>query len=208
MKTELVFVIDRSGSMSGIRGDMEGGFNEYIENQKKLPGECNVTLCQFDDHFDTVYYGPIADMPRYRLEPRGSTALMDAMGRTMVAVGGRLAAMKEADRPEKVLIVVITDGHENSSREFGASKIREMVKHQTEKYSWDFVFLGANQDAVLSAAEYGIRGNTATYKSTSSGTRGMLRTLDRSTGLYRSSGTNRSAPIITQDDVDDEGEDE
>ena len=134
--TEMVFVLDRSGSMSGLAADTIGGFNELIEKQKKIEGDAYVT--------DKEYFA------------RGSTALLDAVGRTIDSVGARLAAAPEEERPEHVVFVITTDGKENSSREYTAKQVREMVEHQQQKYSWQFVFLGANMDAVSEARNLGI----------------------------------------------------
>ena len=134
-RTDITIILDRSGSMMATRDAAIEGFNALITDQKKLDGECRVSLCHFDDHFND------ADMPSYLLKPiaevplltpgtylpRGYTALHDAMGRTINEIGARLSALPEADRPENVIVVVVTDGQENASREFSAEKIRKMV---------------------------------------------------------------------------------
>ena len=158
--TEMVFVLDRSGSMSGLAADTIGGFNELIEKQKKIEGDAYVTTVLFDHEYevlhDHVALGEVAPLTDKEYFARGSTALLDAVGRTINAVGARLAATPEEERPAHVVFVITTDGMENASREYTAKQVREMVEHQQQKYSWQFVFLGANMDAVSEARNLGI----------------------------------------------------
>lgn len=158
--TEMVFVLDRSGSMSGLAADTIGGFNELIEKQKKIEGDAYVTTVLFDHEYevlhDHVALGEVAPLTDKEYFARGSTALLDAVGRTIDAVGARLAATAEEERPEHVVFVITTDGMENSSREYTAKRVRGMIEHQQQKYSWQFVFLGANMDAVSEARNLGI----------------------------------------------------
>lgn len=158
--TEMVFVLDRSGSMRSLTADTIGGFNELIEKQKKIEGDAYVTTVLFDheyemlhDHVSLKDVAPLTDREYFA---RGSTALLDAVGRTINAVGARLAATPEEERPAHVVFVITTDGMENASREYTAKQVREMVEHQQQKYSWQFVFLGANMDAVSEAGKLGI----------------------------------------------------
>lgn len=158
--TEMVFVLDRSGSMSGLAADTIGGFNELIEKQKKIEGCAYVTTALFDHEYEVLHdhvaleeVAPLTDKEYFA---RGSTALLDAVGRTIDAVGARLAATPEEERPAHVVFVITTDGKENSSREYTAQRVREMIEHQQQKYSWQFVFLGANMDAVSEARKLGI----------------------------------------------------
>ena len=192
MKTglaEIVVVLDRSGSMISIRKDMEGGFNTFIKEQQKLPGECNVTLTQFDDKYDIVYSGkPLKDVPDLELVPRGATALMDAIGRTINEVGARLKGTAEAARPERVLFVIITDGGENSSHEFTKPKINEMVTHQRTKYNWEFVYIGANQDSYGEAHGYGI-GIAQNFVADAAGTSQAMHQISVGTRAYRGGGS-------------------
>jgi hypothetical protein len=155
--TDITVVMDRSGSMQACRADTEGGFNSFVESQKKLPGSANLTLVQFDTEYDFVHRGvPIQNVPPFTLVPRGNTALLDAVGRAIVETGERLAALPEADRPGLVTFVIVTDGQENSSREFNLAQIREKITHQRDVYKWQFTFLGANSDAFADAGEMGI----------------------------------------------------
>jgi hypothetical protein len=156
--TDITVVVDRSGSMAACQSDAEGGLNTFITEQKKLPGDSLFTLVQFDTEYEFVHKGiPIRDVPAYRLVPRGSTALLDAVGRAIIETGERLRNMKERDRPGLVVFVILTDGQENSSREFQLAKIKEMVQHQQDVYKWQFTYLGANQDAFAEAGGMGIQ---------------------------------------------------
>lgn len=176
--TEMVFVLDRSGSMSGLAADTIGGFNELIEKQKKIEGDAYVTTVLFDHEYEVLHdhvaleeVAPLTDKEYFA---RGSTALLDAVGRTIDAVGARLAATAEEERPEHVVFVITTDGMENSSREYTAKRVRGMIEHQQQKYSWQFVFLGANMDAVSEARNLGISAKyAADFTPSHSGVRKM-----------------------------------
>ena len=155
--TDITLVVDRSGSMSSIRSDAEGGVNEFIKSQAKLPGEATLSLIQFDTEYQFVHRGvPIDKVRPYKLKPRGATALLDAVGRAINDAGARLARMNPDDRPGLVVFVIMTDGMENSSVEFTKSKIKDMIEHQESKYNWQFVFLGADQDVFAEAESIGI----------------------------------------------------
>ena len=155
--TDITMVIDRSGSMQSIRTDAEGGINSFIEQQKQEPGETLLTLVQFDTEYEFVHSGvPVKQIPAFTLVPRGSTALLDAVGRAINETGARLAAMAESQRPALVVFVIVTDGAENSSREFTRDQIRTMVEHQQSAYKWQFTFLAANQDAFAAGGSMGI----------------------------------------------------
>lgn len=154
--TDIIVVLDRSGSMISIKEDTEGGFATFIADQRALGGDARVTLVQFDDKYDVVYTARrIEDVPTLELHPRGSTALLDALGRTITAAGERLAAMAEDDRPGYVVVLTMTDGMENASREWTREKVFEAVKRQTDDYAWKFIFMGANQDAIAEGARMG-----------------------------------------------------
>mgnify|MGYP001823128215 CR=1 FL=1 len=154
--TDITLVVDRSGSMEAVREDAEGGINSFIKGQAGEPGEALLTLVQFDTEYEFVHRGiPIQEVPRYSLEPRGMTALLDAMGRAIEETGSRLAAMEESERPGLVIFVVMTDGHENSSRAFTKEQSRRMTEHQRTVYNWQFTYLGANQDSFAEAGSMG-----------------------------------------------------
>ena len=155
--TEIVLIADRSGSMASIKKDAEGGINSFIEKQKQAEGEARFTLVQFNTSYEFVYNGtPIKEVGKYELFPCGNTALNDAIGRAISETGHRLALTPEAERPGQVVVVIVTDGEENSSREYSRATIRQMIEEQTAKYSWKFLYLGANQDAFKEAHSLGI----------------------------------------------------
>jgi len=149
--THITLVCDRSGSMSSVRSDAEGAVNQFITDQKAVPGEATLKLIEFDAHghddwFHVVHDGDISQAGAYVLNPRGSTALLDAVGRAITETGEFLAAKPEDERPEHVVFVVQTDGQENSSREWKLEQIQEAIKRQTEEFNWQFLFLGMGPD--------------------------------------------------------------
>ncbi|WP_374056894.1 VWA domain-containing protein [Rossellomorea sp. FM04394] len=157
--TEIIFLLDRSGSMSGIESDTIGGFNSFIEKQSQLPGETLVTTVLFDDKVEPLWSGIEANNVKLTQEEyyvRGCTALMDAVGKTILEVGHRLSNLEEVERPGKVIFVITTDGMENASVEFSASKVKDLINHQQERYNWEFIFLGANIDAKEEGMNIGI----------------------------------------------------
>lgn len=163
--TDITIILDRSGSMQSVQADTIGGYNSFIAAQAKLPGVASMSLVQFDDRYEVVYGGvasaqvkPLDDLT---FVPRGSTALLDAIGRTINDVGARLAALPEYSRPSKVILVILTDGQENASRQFNRQQVFGLITHQREVYGWDFVFLGANQDAIAAGASIGIAANSS-----------------------------------------------
>lgn len=163
--THIYFLLDRSGSMESIREDTEGGFNAFIREQKEQPGECRVTLAQFDDHYDEVYRDlPVGEVPPLRLQPRGMTALLDSIGRLIGDAGARLAAIPEDSRPGSVVIGIMTDGHENSSRELTPAQVKAIIERQTKDYGWQFLYMGADQDAIEVGASIGVpKDHSMTY---------------------------------------------
>lgn len=163
--TDITLVVDRSGSMQDVQDDAEGGVNSFIESQANLPGEALLTLVQFDTEYEFLHKGvPIQKVPPYKLKPRGMTALLDAVGRSINETGERLARMKKQDRPGLVVFVIMTDGLENSSVEFKKAQIKQMILEQQNKYNWQFTFLGANQDAFAEAHQMGMaRAGVANY---------------------------------------------
>lgn len=148
---ELVIILDESGSMASCKTDTIGGVNLFLDNQKRIRGEARVTLVKFSDYYtivnDSVPLNQITYLDENNYTPSNTTALLDAVGHTIVKTGERLAAAPEAERPENVIFAIITDGYENASTEFTRSQVFAMVSHQREKYSWRFIFLGANIDA-------------------------------------------------------------
>ena len=163
--TELVFILDRSGSMAGLEGDTIGGFNAMIEKQKREPGEAYVSTVLFDNVSEVVHdrmdIQKVEPMTREQYYVRGSTALLDAVGKAIHHIGNVHKYARDEDRPEKTLFVITTDGMENASREYDYEKVRRMIEHEKEKYGWEFIFLGANIDATKEAARFGIRADRA-----------------------------------------------
>ncbi len=159
---DITLVIDRSGSMRSVQAEAETGINAFIREQAAQRGRANLTLVQFDTEYEFIHRGvPIGEVPPYTLEPRGMTALLDAVGRAINDVGERLAALPEEARPGVVVFAVITDGHENSSREFSKAEVREMIAHQRNVYNWQFTFLGADAAAFDEASALGISPDAA-----------------------------------------------
>jgi hypothetical protein len=173
--TRIGIVLDRSGSMASILEETVQGYNKLIADQKAAPGECKVLLAQFDDVYEIVYdkdLQQVKEMLAADFKPRNSTALFDAQGRTIEALGREIAALPEQERPGTVILVTITDGKENASTDFTAERIRTMVQHQESVYNWKFLYLGANQDAVEVAAQMGIAANRAmSYRPSAKGVR-------------------------------------
>ena len=191
--TEMVFILDRSGSMSNLTQDTIGGFNTMIENQKKEDGEAILTTVLFDDKYELLHDGvnikDVNKLTNKEYFARGMTALLDAIGKTINTVGERLNKTKEEDKPSKVIFVITTDGQENSSREFTQEQIKEMIEHQTNTYNWQFMFLGANIDAVSTAQSFGINGQFASnYTANSRGTDALYSSVSKSVASFRSVG--------------------
>ena len=156
--TEIVFILDRSGSMSGLENDTIGGFNGFVKKQAEA-GQTSLSTVLFDDRYEILHNGIDAGKAVLTGEEyftRGSTALLDAVGRTINDVGKRLNEMPEDLRPGKVIFVITTDGLENSSREFGYDEVKRMITHQSEKYGWEFIFMGANIDVAKEGGKIGI----------------------------------------------------
>lgn len=157
--TEIIFLLDRSGSMSGLEKDTIGGFNSFIERQCQLEGDTLVTTVLFDDQYELLWSGKDAKKVKLTSKEyfvRGTTALLDAAGKTILDVGHRLSKTPEEQRPGSVIFVITTDGMENASREFTYEKVKELIRHQQDKYSWEFIFMGANIDSAEEAESIGI----------------------------------------------------
>lgn len=162
--TEIIFLLDRSGSMGGLESDTIGGFNAFIKKQSQMDGDTIVTTVLFDDKYEILWNG--VDAKKIKLTSkeyfvRGCTALLDAAGKTILDVGYRLSRTEESNQPGKVIFVITTDGMENASKEFTHEKVKELIKHQQEKYSWEFIFLGANIDTAKEADSLGISAENA-----------------------------------------------
>lgn len=188
MKVEIAVVMDRSGSMASIKDDVIGGFNTFLKEQKSAPGDVTFTLVLFDNEFLTPYYAvdiqKVPDLNQFNYTPRGSTALYDAVGRTIDEIGKRLD--KHSEKPDKVIVAILTDGEENSSSKYTRDQVASMIKHQESKYAWEFVFLAANQDAFQTGASLNIKAcNTANFAATAQGARDAYRSMSDMTMSYR-----------------------
>jgi len=159
-EADITVILDRSGSMESIATDVVGGFNHFVTEQRAQPGDCRLTLVQFDNEYEVVYAGrPIAEATHLTadtFQPRGTTALLDAIGRTIDATGDRLRTLPEAERADRVLVVIITDGLENASTDYTRARVFEMISTQRDVYRWSFLFMAANQDAIQEGGHIGI----------------------------------------------------
>jgi len=167
--THIAVLLDRSGSMESIKAETISGFNFFLNEQKHSGANASLTLVQFDTQATEVVHEakPIQSVPELNAntyQPRGGTPLLDALGETIIRTGSTLEVIPEANRPDKVVFVIITDGQENSSHRFNKAQIKEMLEHQTNVYKWQFIYLGANQDAFAEAGSMGIAmGNAANF---------------------------------------------
>ena len=188
--TEIVFILDRSGSMSGLEEDTIGGYNSLIEKQKKEDGEAYISTVLFDDAcevlHDRVLLEKIQPMTDNEYYVRGCTALLDAIGGAIHHIGNVHKYAREEDRPEKTLFIITTDGQENSSKHYSYEKVKHMVERQKEKFGWEFLFLGANIDAVAEASRFGIKANRAVnYHSDREGTAVNYKALSKAVSVVR-----------------------
>lgn len=180
--------------MLSIAADTIGGFNRMLADQKAQPGEASFSLVQFDHEYQVVYTAvpirQVEPLTEKTFEPRGSTALLDAIARTVDATGARLAAMPEGERPQKVICVIVTDGQENASKEFSRRQVFEKISHQRDVYQWEFLFLGANQDAISEAGAIGVPATHAmNYAASAAGVASSYDSVSRATSRARSGGS-------------------
>lgn len=216
--TELVFILDRSGSMASMADEAIGGFNAFLEEQKTLPGEARLTLALFDHEYTLVHNGrdikAVEPLTKETYTPRGTTALLDAVGRTLDDVGKRIHASEQAcsacgskpDTPTKVLVAVLTDGLENASKDYDKKRISEMIEHHKKDHDWQFMFLAANQDAFEEGGSIGVMRNMAlNYSMDSAGFKKSFATMNASAKLYRSVGTQVFSAANIADLTDDDG---
>lgn len=188
--TEIVFILDRSGSMSGLEADTIGGFNSMMEKQKKEEGEAYVSTVLFDDRcevlHDRISIDRVPKMTEDNYYVRGCTALLDAVGGAIRHIGNIHKYAREEDRPEKTLFVITTDGMENASREYDYETIRKLVEHQQKKYGWEFLFIGANMDAIETAGRFGIRAERAVnYVHDEAGTANVYASVNKAVRFVR-----------------------
>ena len=188
--TEMVFILDRSGSMQGLEKDTIGGFNSMIENQKKLDGKCYVSTILFDGQTDVIHdradLSEVKKMTDKEYFVRGCTALLDAVGGAIHHIGNIHKYARREDVPEKTIFVIATDGYENASRNYDAHTVRKMIKRQKERYGWEFLFLGANIDACAAAESIGIdRKRAANYSASPMGTSTLYNVVNETIRNYR-----------------------
>jgi len=193
---QIAMILDRSGSMSSIQEATVEGMNAFLADQKHSPAEVSLLLVQFDNVYEQIYSGPIAHAPSFtlaeqtignqiRFEPRGMTALLDAMGKTIDDLGKSLAEQPEDRRPGKVVIVTMTDGLENASSVYSRQRVADLIQQQREVYKWEFQFLAANQDAIATAAQMNIPAAQAiTYAGNAPATRNALFSVSRNVRSY------------------------
>lgn len=187
--TELVFIIDKSGSMGGLESDTIGGYNSLLKKQKEVDGECVITTVLFDNHYkllhDRIDIRAVAPITEKEYRAGGSTALLDAIGKTIDKIGNAQKNTAEEYRAEKVMFVIITDGMENSSREYSSNTVKKMISAQKE-CGWEFIFLGANIDAVETASHFGIDEDRAVdYVPDAKGTRLNYEVMSEAVSSYR-----------------------
>jgi len=188
--SEIICIIDKSGSMSSIKSDAIGGFNTFLKEQQALKGEATLTLVQFDTSYEIVYENePIQNVKPITEEtyrPRGMTALLDAVAKTIDNVGRRLSNTPEKNRPEKVIVSILTDGEENSSRKFNLKDVKDRISTQKNIYKWEFIYLGANQDAFAEATKLGIASiDTIQFDADAIGIRKAYNDMSQTTLSYR-----------------------
>lgn len=204
--TELVMILDRSGSMRGLESDTIGGFNGMIDKQKKEEGEACVSVVLFDDVSEVIYdrvpLDKIEQMTDRQYYVRGCTALLDAVGGAIHHIGNVHKYAREDDRPEKTVFVITTDGLENASRRYNYDKVRRMIERQKERYGWEFIFLGANIDAAREAARFGISASRAArYHSDSEGTALNYAVVSDAVSKLRSCSKEEMSSVFDDEDV-------
>ena len=189
-KAALVFIMDRSGSMSGIASDMEKAMKEVIQSQKEKEEEVLVTYARFDSEYEEIFFDKsISEIDGFRLEPRGSTALLDAVGKTVNTFERRFNQKDEEDRPERVLFIIVTDGGENSSQEFSRSQVFEIIEKVKRDHDWGFTFIGANQDSIAEGHSIGVqRGSSLNFVASAQGVRSMSKSVSNYVDSYMSTG--------------------
>ena len=199
-RTELVFILDKSGSMAGLERDTIGGFNSMLEKQRGIPGECRITTALFDNRYELLHdrldIGAVSPMTAREYRVGGSTALLDAIGRTIEKLVSVQRNTAEAYRAENVMFVIITDGEENSSREYSSDRIKRMIEYEKKRYGWEFVFLGANIDAVATAGRFGIPADRAVdYVPDRQGTELNFQMMGEAVAAFRETRSVPQAPL-------------
>jgi hypothetical protein len=204
--TEIAFILDRSGSMGSQLEPAISGFNRFLRDQQETPGEARFTLVLFDDRYEVpcnaIPIAEVVDLDTTTFVPRGSTALLDAIGRTIEELGARLSATPEAERPAQVIVAILTDGHENASHDFSLRKVSDLIAQQRDVYKWQFFFLGADQDAIATAATMNIDANSSMrFSSSAQGFRSSSRSISRKMSAMRKQATNQSMTVQETQDL-------
>ena len=186
--TDITILLDRSGSMDSIKKDMEGGFQQFIKEQRKIPGDLRITLYEFNTELLNRYTEvSVYNVSRLDIIPRGTTALLDSAYTVIQQTGERLKNKSESERPQHVIFTIITDGMENSSKEVSRESLCKLIKQQENEYQWNFIYLGANQDAFAEGGSLGImRGATITYHPTSASISNLYSTYSSAITRVRS----------------------
>lgn len=198
--THIAVVVDRSGSMSTIQNDMIGALDTFFKEQAEVDPHAKVLVdyAQFDDQYEKVFSDTDIKKAKAQLQPRGLTALLDGIGKTITDLGTKLKALPEAHRPGKVLVVIITDGGENASREYKQDTVKKLIQQQESEYDWSFLFLGANIDAVAVGASFGLsRGSTLTYDTAN--VDNTIGSLSMATSAYRGAPLGAKAGFSEED---------
>lgn len=209
-RTRLVFLLDRSGSMQTIKDDVAGGFAAFLDEQRAEEGAVTVDLSRFDSVYETVYRDvPIDQVPPLDLRPRGSTALLDAMGRLITSLDEEIAALAETERPDTVIVAIMTDGRENASREWTRPAIKSLVEEQSHRHGWQFLYMGADQDAVEVGTGLGVKGEHAVTYARGKSREAMAAASGRVRDYRRAKRVDKQAPMFgfTADDREELGRD-
>lgn len=203
--SHLVIILDRSGSMQTGQKDMQGGLDTFLADQKKFSSEnpdkkCTLSFVQFDGEYELVHdFVDLSTVDKLVLSPRGMTALNDAIGKTINDVGSRLSKMEEKDRPSSVTVLIITDGAENSSKEFSTDQIKKMIQHQESTYNWKFTYLGADHDAFAVSNMLGISKEATSGYAKFKG-KNLFSGLSQRVSAIRSVGTNDAFAVYTDEE--------
>jgi hypothetical protein len=202
--TEIAYILDRSGSMQPLVESAISGFNTFLKDQQETPGEANFTLVLFDDeyllHADRSPIAEVRPLDANTYVPRASTALLDSIGRTIDNIGNKLSKIPKKDRPGKVIVAIYTDGYENASTDYTVQKISKMIRHQTDNYGWEFLFLAANEDAIATAASYGIdRKNASQVQFSEVGHHASSGSISRKVSSHRKVMQQCASPTELQD---------
>jgi len=201
---ELIIIIDESGSMGNVKNDTIGGFNEFLKTHQEMPGEAKLTLVKFDNTYTIVNNGidiqSVSKLTDRTYMPGGTTALLDAVGKTIDDVGRRLDITSEDEKPEKVMVMIITDGEENASKEYNLEQLKAKIKEQQDVWKWEFVFLGADQDAWNNASSMGMY-NAVNFTQANMGN--TLKKMSHSSSGYRTRGVvDMNSYSMTEEEID------